>query len=128
VTNAAVSKILFDGRRAKAVEFQSGGKTYTVAVTKEVVLAAGTMMLDSLEDYVFLKQCTVGSLKTPQILELSGVGNRTLLESLGIPVVLDLPEIGENLQDHPVTLSDFKLKPGVTTLGTIAIPILRPKI
>ncbi|KAH9986609.1 hypothetical protein BJV77DRAFT_53486 [Russula vinacea] len=101
VTNAVVSKILFDGRRAEAVEFQSDGKTYTVAVTKEVVLAAG-------------------SLKTPQILELSGVGNRTLLESLSIPVVLDLPEIGENLQDHPVTLSDFKLKPGVTTLDSLA--------
>jgi len=52
---------------------------------------------------------------------LSGVGNRTLLESLGIPVVLDLPEIGENLQDHPVTLSDFKLKPGVMTLGMIVV-------
>ncbi|KAF8500891.1 alcohol oxidase [Russula emetica] len=100
VTNAVVSKILFDGRMAKAVEFQSDGKTYEVAVTKEVILAAG-------------------SLKTPQILELSGVGNRSILESLGIPVVLDLPEIGENLQDHPVTLSDFKLKPGVMTLGMI---------
>jgi choline dehydrogenase-like flavoprotein len=43
VTNAVVSKILFDGRRAKAVEFQSDGKTYEVAVTKEVILAAGKM-------------------------------------------------------------------------------------
>lgn len=34
---------------------------------------------------------------------------------------MDLPEIGENLQDHPVTLSDFKLKPGVMTLGMIVI-------
>ena len=68
-----------------------------------------------------LRECALGSLKTPQILELSGVGNRTILESLGIPVVLDLPEIGENLQDHPVTLSDFKLKPGVMTLGMIVI-------
>ncbi|KAI0260709.1 hypothetical protein BC834DRAFT_504041 [Gloeopeniophorella convolvens] len=100
-TNAVASKIVFEGRRATAVEFQSDGKTYTVNVTKEVVLAAG-------------------SLKTPQILELSGVGNRTLLEKIGVPVVLDLPEIGENLQDHPVTLSDFTLKPGVVTLDTLA--------
>jgi choline dehydrogenase-like flavoprotein len=77
---------------------------------------------------VFLKRCAVGSLKTPQILELSGVGNRTLLESLDIPVVLDLPEIGENLQDHPVTLSDFKLKPGVTTLGMIVVSKPRSNI
>ncbi len=119
VTNAVVSKILFNGRRAKAVEFQSEGKTYEVAVTKEVILAAGKITFDSCEVYVLLRQCGSGSLKTPQILELSGVGNRTLLESLGIPVILDLPEIGENLQDHPVTLSDFKLKPGVMTLGMI---------
>ncbi len=41
VTNAVASKIVFDGRKAKAVEFQSDGKTYTVTVSKEVVLAAG---------------------------------------------------------------------------------------
>ena len=128
VANAVVSKILFDGRRAKAVEFQSGGKTYTVSVTKEVVLAAGKMVFGSLKVYAFLKQCAVGSLKTPQILELSGVGNRTILESLGIPVVMDVPEIGENLQDHPVTLSDFKLKPGVMTLGIIIVSKPRSEI
>ena len=128
VANAVVSKILFDGRRAKAVEFQSGGKTYTVSVTKEVVLAAGMIVFGSFKVYAFLKQCAVGSLKTPQILELSGVGNRTILESLGIPVVMDLPEIGENLQDHPVTLSDFKLKPGVMTLGIIIVSKPRSEI
>jgi choline dehydrogenase-like flavoprotein len=85
-------------------------------------------MFDSLEVYLFLMQFAVGSLKTPQILELSGVGNRTILESLGIPVVLDLPEIGENLQDHPVTLSDFKLKPGVMTLGMTVISKPRSQI
>jgi choline dehydrogenase-like flavoprotein len=129
VTNAVVSKILFEGRRAKAVEFESDGKTYSVAVTKEVVLAAGKLMLDSLEIYAFLlNQYGAGSLKTPQILELSGVGNRSLLESFGIPVVLDLPEIGENLQDHPVTLSDFRLKPGVMTLGMTDVVTPRPKL
>jgi choline dehydrogenase-like flavoprotein len=85
-------------------------------------------VFDPLEDYAFMRQFAVGSLKTPQILELSGVGNRTLLESLGIPVVMDLPEIGENLQDHPVTLSDFKLKPGIMTLGIIIVSKPRSKI
>ena len=78
--------------------------------------------------YAFLKQCGVGSLETPQILELSGVGNRLLLEGFGIPVVLDLPEIGENLQDHPVTLSDFRLKPGVMTLGMTDVVTPRSKL
>ena len=45
VTNAVASKILFDGRKAKAVEFQTDGKTYTVAVSKEVVMAAGGVLL-----------------------------------------------------------------------------------
>ena len=49
VTNAVVGKILFDGRRAKAVEFQSDGKIYAVAVTNEVVLAAGKTAFDSLK-------------------------------------------------------------------------------
>jgi choline dehydrogenase-like flavoprotein len=44
VTNAIVSRILFDGKRAKSVEFQSDGKMYTVAVTKEVVLATGKFL------------------------------------------------------------------------------------
>jgi choline dehydrogenase-like flavoprotein len=118
VTNAVVSRIIFNGRRAQAVEFQSDGKLYTVAVKKEVVLATGMIPL-----LACLRICDteepIGSIKTPQILELSGVGNRTLLEKLGIPVVLDLPEVGENLQDHPVTLSDFRLKPGIITLGMV---------
>jgi len=45
VTDAVASRILFDGRKAKAVEFQSEGKTHTVAVTREVILAAGKMVL-----------------------------------------------------------------------------------
>ena len=49
VTNAVVSKILFDGWRAKAMEFQSDGKTCAVAVTNEVVLAAGKTAFDSLK-------------------------------------------------------------------------------
>ncbi|GJJ09050.1 hypothetical protein Clacol_003272 [Clathrus columnatus] len=66
---------------AKGVEFIHGGKTFVVNSTKEVLVTAGT-------------------LKTPQILELSGIGNRTILEPLNIPVLVDLPGVGENLQDH----------------------------
>jgi choline dehydrogenase-like flavoprotein len=53
---------------------------------------------------------SAGSLKSPQLLELSGVGNSTLLKSLDIPVALDLPEVGENLQDHLEFNTDFLLK------------------
>ncbi|THH10177.1 hypothetical protein EW146_g8451 [Bondarzewia mesenterica] len=106
LTGAVVTKMLWEkgkeGKkpRAMGVEFSAGNKTYTVEAKKEVILSAG-------------------SLKTPQILELSGVGNKTLLHGLGISVTLDLPQIGENLNDHPVALSDFKVKDGVITLDQL---------
>ncbi|RPA74656.1 alcohol oxidase [Ascobolus immersus RN42] len=66
------------------VEFAASeaGKKYTVKAKKGVILAAG-------------------ALHTPQILQLSGIGNPKLLEPLGIKTVIDLPGVGENLQDHP---------------------------
>ena len=80
----------------------------------------------------------LGPLKTPQILELSGVGDENLLNSLGIQTKIHLPGVGENLQVNPLdlaynnavliltglaikdptlTASDFLAKPGVLTLG-----------
>ncbi|KAG6852716.1 hypothetical protein C0991_009626 [Blastosporella zonata] len=85
VTGAQVTKILTKDRNGLAsatkVEYSSGNKTYTVSVGKEVILSAGTI-------------------QTPQILELSGIGNKTLLNNLSIPVVVDLPGVGENYHDH----------------------------
>jgi choline dehydrogenase-like flavoprotein len=54
---------------------------------------------------------SAGSFQTPGLLELSGVGNATLLRKLGIPVVKDLPFVGENLQDHIRIQSSYRLKP-----------------
>ncbi|KAJ7443715.1 alcohol oxidase [Mycena latifolia] len=53
---------------------------------------------------------------TPQLLEVSGVGNAKLLSSLSIPSILDLPQVGENLQDHPLIAADFNVRPGFGTL------------
>ncbi|KAI0653729.1 GMC oxidoreductase [Cubamyces menziesii] len=66
---------------ARALEFEHGGKTHSVSVGKEAILSAG-------------------AIKSPQILELSGIGDRALLERLGIPVKLDLPAVGTNVQEH----------------------------
>jgi choline dehydrogenase len=60
-----------------------------------------------------------GSVGSPQILQLSGIGPGALLQRLGIPVVQDLPGVGENLQDHLQIRAVFKVK-GVTTLNTLA--------
>ena len=79
-TRAMVTKVIFEGRRAVGVEVIIKGKKKIIR-SREVVLCGG-------------------AINTPQILQLSGVGRAADLEALGIPVVADLPGVGENLQDH----------------------------
>ncbi|KAI0039714.1 GMC oxidoreductase [Auriscalpium vulgare] len=90
LTNALVSKIAFSQdqnslHRAVGADFIVDGKAFELrGVRKEVVISAGTF-------------------QTPPILELSGIGNPALLEKHNVPVLVDLPGVGENLQDHTVT-------------------------
>ncbi len=91
VTNANATRILFDGKRAIGVEYQLGKKTKVVRARKEVVLASGAF-------------------KTPQILQLSGVGRAQDLQQHGIAIVHDLPGVGQNLQDHLDFVQSFKTK------------------
>ncbi len=77
---AFVTRILFDGSRATGVEYRSGATTATVTAG-EIILCGG-------------------SINSPQLLQLSGVGPADLLRQHGIAVVADLPGVGENLQDH----------------------------
>jgi len=79
-TRAFVTKIIFGGKRAVGVEFRHEGKTKRVR-SGELILCGG-------------------AINSPQLLQLSGVGNATELSWLGIDVVADLPGVGENLQDH----------------------------
>ncbi len=79
-TRAFVTRIIFRGTRAVGVEFRHEGKTKRVR-SGELILAGG-------------------AINSPQLLQLSGVGNAGELTGLGIDVVADLPGVGENLQDH----------------------------
>ncbi|HAN35772.1 MAG TPA: choline dehydrogenase, partial [Acidimicrobiaceae bacterium] len=79
-TRAMVNKVLFEGKQATGVEYTVRGKRH-VAHASEVVLCGGAF-------------------NTPQLLQLSGVGNAKELGKLGIPVVHDLPAVGEHMQDH----------------------------
>ncbi|CAL5867821.1 uncharacterized protein PFLUO_LOCUS2042 [Penicillium psychrofluorescens] len=98
VTGAHVRRIVFSTLSsalpiATGVEVCVGGHVLIVDATKEVILAAG-------------------ALHTPKLLELSGVGDKEVLDRLGIPQVIDSPGVGENLQNHvltvlPVPLSDI---------------------
>jgi choline dehydrogenase len=77
---AFVNRIVFEGRRARGVEVEERGRVRTIEAN-EVILCGG-------------------AINSPQLLQLSGVGNARELEALGIDVVHDLPGVGENLQDH----------------------------
>jgi choline dehydrogenase len=87
-------------KRCTGVQVWADDELVTANAAQEVLLCAGS----------------VGS---PQILQLSGIGPGALLQRLGIPVVQDLPGVGENLQDHLQIRAVFKVK-GVTTLNTLA--------
>jgi choline dehydrogenase len=80
-TGALVTRLLFKKTRVVGVEYMSEGKLHQVRVNAEVVLSAG-------------------SYDSPQTLMLSGIGDAKHLRSLGIPVVVNLPGVGQNLQDH----------------------------
>lgn len=80
VTGAMTTKVRFVGKRAVGVEYTKRRRGLFAEATEVI--------------------CSAGSINTPQLLQLSGVGNASELESLGIHVVHDLPGVGENLQDH----------------------------
>src|SRR3954452_37298 len=79
-TFALATKVTFDGTRASGVEYRRGRRSHRVSA-REVILCGG-------------------GLNSPQLLQLSGVGNAGELAALGIPVVADVPGVGEHLQDH----------------------------
>ncbi|MFI4889676.1 MAG: GMC family oxidoreductase [Steroidobacterales bacterium] len=81
LTRAWVSKIRIEGRRAVGVEYVHGDKSHSVTANREVMLCGGAV-------------------NSPQLLQLSGVGPAAQLSKLGVPVVLDNPAVGGNLQDH----------------------------
>ncbi|HEV8032654.1 MAG TPA: choline dehydrogenase [Stellaceae bacterium] len=111
ITEALTEKILFEGRRAIGVAFRRGGETHTARAAREIILCGGAV-------------------NSPQLLMLSGIGPQQHLAGLGIPVVQNLPGVGQSLQDHysaplklkcrlPITVNDVmqsnvkKLKVGL---------------
>ncbi|WP_027058581.1 GMC family oxidoreductase [Mesorhizobium loti] len=100
-TNALATRILFEGKRAVGVEYLQNGETRTARAVREVILSSG-------------------SINSPQLLQLSGIGPSALLGGLGIPVVHANENVGANLQDHVGINYTFKGK--VPTLNQILRP------
>jgi choline dehydrogenase-like flavoprotein len=96
-TRALTQRILFEGRRAVGVVYQQGDRTITARARREVIVSTG-------------------AIKTPHLLLLSGVGPAGQLAEHGVPVVLDKPGVGENLQDHLQMIMPYKLD-GIGTMN-----------
>ena len=83
--NAHVTRVLLDGVRAVGVEYLKDGEKHFVEASREVILCGG-------------------SINSPQLLMLSGIGDGDALRALGVPVTVQLPGVGRNLQDHAAAL------------------------
>jgi choline dehydrogenase len=80
-TGVHVTRILFEGRRAVGVEYRRGGQIHELRANREVLLAAG-------------------AIASPQLLQVSGIGDPAHLNGIGVPVLHALTGVGENLSDH----------------------------
>lgn len=100
MTGAQVQRLRLQGRRVLGIEFLHRGEALFAGATRETILSAG-------------------SIGSPQILQLSGIGPGRLLQEHGIAVAHDLPGVGENLQDHLQLRMAFRVK-NVATLNTMA--------
>lgn len=94
-TEALVHNIIFDGKRAVGVAYERDGEVLEARAGKEVLLCGGAV-------------------NSPQILELSGIGEAGFLTGNGIEVVSDLPGVGENLQDHYMVSVQHRITQPVT--------------
>lgn len=115
-TNALVARVLLDGLRATGVEYIRGGQRCVARARREVVLCAGAV-------------------QSPQLLELSGIGDQRVLQAAGVPVIAHLPAVGGNMIDHlqvrctyettlPITINDvmrsfrYRMQAGLQYLAT----------
>jgi choline dehydrogenase len=100
LTGSAVTRIRFEEKRANGFEFLKGGTAHFAEAKREAILS-------------------LGSIGSPQVLQLSGVGNEKHLSELQIKPVLNLPGVGENLHDHLQIRMQYKVK-NVRTLNEMA--------
>jgi len=101
VTNAVARKVLFEGHRAVGIELDDPAGRRRLTATREVILAAG-------------------AIASPQLLELSGIGDGERLSELGIPVLHHSPAVGESLQDHFSASVTMRLKPGTSSMNEVS--------
>ena len=100
-TEAQATRLLFEGKKAVGVEFVQRGEKRTARTQGEVILAAGAVA-------------------SPQLLEVSGVGQGAVIQGLGVPLVHELKGVGENLQDHFMIGCQWRLKPDCVAVNQLS--------
>lgn len=105
VTDARVLRVLFDGRRACGIELRRGGRTERLEAGGGVILSAGTV-------------------NSPHLLMLSGVGPAGMLRDHGIDVVSDSANVGTNLQDHLAFVMHFRAQRSISLRSAESLPNL----
>ncbi|MFK8081459.1 MAG: GMC family oxidoreductase [Granulosicoccus sp.] len=108
ITHAMVKNIGFDEGRANHVCLDRKGSAMTIYAREEIILCAGA----------------IGS---PQLLQVSGIGDGKRLQALGIDVVADVPEVGENLQDHLQIRAVYKTRRPVTLNDELSNPLQKAR-
>jgi len=103
-TGVRVDRVLIENGRAVGVEGRRQGQPVTFRTAGEVIVSAGTIV-------------------SPKLLQLSGIGPADHLRSLGIPVVHDAPEVGQNLQDHYQARTIVRLKDPISLNDQVRSPL-----
>ena len=102
-TDAQASRVVFDGKRAVGVQYRRAGQPTEARAQREVILCGGAV-------------------NSPQLLMLSGVGAAESLKRLGIEVVMDLPGVGQNLQDHLAAGTLYECTQPISLAGAQRLP------
>ena len=109
VTGALAQRVLIEGRRAAGMIYRKGSEEITVRAQREVLLCAGAV-------------------QSPQLLELSGIGNSEIIKKAGVAPVHHLPGVGENLRDHLHVRLGFETKLNITLNTILRSPFLKAKM
>ena len=102
ITHAMTRRILLDGKRATGVEYDHDGQRHVAKARREVLVSAGPIA-------------------APHLLQRSGIGPGAVLQKAGVPVLHDLPGVGENLQDHSEVYIQYACKEPITLNGKMGL-------
>jgi choline dehydrogenase len=102
IKQVVVRKILLDGKTATGIEFERAGRVIQVHARREVISCAG-------------------SIGSPQLLQLSGIGPKAVLNNAGVSLVQELPGVGENLQDHLEVYFQYRCKVPISLNGKLGL-------